>query len=477
MTLSPREVLNFLRRDVALRGGLMAAAATLIALLLLSVIVWLFLIERLETRIEESLIKRHAVSLSNDTIMSDEDRAVVRKFRLGLPVRDEGAYAWMDHDGVTFSGNVSGLECKEGFYDGWLDINLSAVDTPLPLLSESEADAAQHDRFRFIAMPRTQGCLVFGRSMYEVDATSESMKELLVWLVPLCLIPALVVSIVQSLKLRSRLLRLGGVVQALSKGDLAARMPVEGDDDIDRLAGTANHSFDRLQESVSTMQQLSSVMAHDLRAPLNRVSIPLDKALQANRAGQSAVEPLELVKSGLDDARAVFDALLRISQIESGRQRLKFTNIDLFEITEGLFEIYEAVVEDANLTLEFEVTGSGTSIIHGDKDMVRQAVVNLIENAIRYTPEGSHIRICGTRDLHHPTLVIRDNGPGLPDEERPRVLQRLYRYEGSTGGKEGHGLGLSLVKAIVDVHQGVITLEDAKPGLLVRLQFQAAKIS
>ena len=218
-------------------------------------------------------------------------------------------------------------------------------------------------------------------------------------------------------------------------------------------------------------------MAHDLRAPLNRVSIPLDKALQANRAGQSAVEPLELVKSGLDDARAVFDALLRISQIESGRQRLKFTNIDLFEITEGLFEIYEAVVEDANLTLEFEVTGSGTSIIHGDKDMVRQAVVNLIENAIRYTPEGSHIRICVTRDLHHPTLVIRDNGPGLPDEERPRVLQRLYRYEGSTGGKEGHGLGLSLVKAIVDVHQGVITLEDAKPGLLVRLQFQAAKIS
>ena len=88
--------------------------------------------------------------------------------------------------------------------------------------------------------------------MYEVDATSESMKELLVWLVPLCLIPALVVSIVQSLKLRSRLLRLGGVVQALSKGDLAARMPVEGDDDIDRLADTANHSFDRLQESVST---------------------------------------------------------------------------------------------------------------------------------------------------------------------------------------------------------------------------------
>ncbi len=474
MTLSPKALLKHLRRDVALRSGLVSAAASLIALLLLATVFWLFLVERLENRIEDSLTARHKALVLNSVLLSDEERQIVQRFRLTLPVRDEGVWAWMDQEGVNISGSVSGLDCREGFYDLWLDVSKSPAERALEPIPKAQVDPDQHERFRFLSQPNADGCVVFGRSMYEVDETRSSALAILVWLVPLCMLPALLIGLHQSWVLRRRFIRLGRVVTSLSCGDLDARMPVEGDDDIDRLASVTNRSFDRLQESVNTLQQLTSVMAHDLRAPLNRVAIPLEEAIQSNRDGKTAVDSLEVVQDGLNDVRAIFDALLRISQIESGRRRSQFTDVDLLEVAKVLFEIYQPVVEDAERSLEFEVTGEGATTIQGDADLIQQAIVNLVENATRYAPVSSLIRIVVVRDPQHPTLIIRDNGPGLPEEERSRVLRRLYRYEGSTGGASGHGLGLSLVKAIVELHSGEIFLEDAGPGLLVRTKFNTA---
>ena len=462
-----------LKSDVALRGGLISSAATLIAVLLLTLLFWFFLVNRLENRVEEALLARHQIAIENTTTFSDEERSVLRRFRQSLPVRDEGVFAWLDSDGEVFSSNVIGLDCREGFYDGWLDTTQQYEDGKLALLTEDAVVPDRHDRFRFLANERGDNCLVFGSSLFEVDALKNSFLSLFIWLVPLCLIPALMIGLSQSLKLRKRLIQLGNVVKELSSGDLDARMPVEGDDDIDRLSSTANRSFERLQESVNTLQQLTSVMAHDLRAPLNRVSMPLQAALSANMEGKPDVESLKEVRVGLEDARAIFDALLRISQIESGRRRSAFEEIELFDVVEGLFEIYEPVVEDSGRALELEIAGDGKAVLLGDNELIRQALVNLIENAIRYTPEGANIRMGVLRDRDYPSIFVKDNGPGVPEEERPRVLRRLYRYEGSTNNKSGHGLGLSLVKAVVDLHDGETVLEDAKPGLLVIMQFNA----
>lgn len=475
--LSPATWFIRLKRDVALCGGLISAAGTLLALFLLAWIFWSLLIDRLELRVEEALVARHEIALQNTSVLSDEEREVVRRFRQSLPLRDEGAFAWIDNDGVAFSSSVSGLECEDDFFDGWVDGKQSALNGPVPLVPHEDIDPTVHDRFRFLAQTREQGCLIFGRSLYEVDALQQSARRLLMWLVPLCLLPALVISLQQSWKLRQRLRAFGRVMKAVSSGDLDARVPVHSDDDIDQLAMTANRSFDRLQESVGTLQQLTSVMAHDLRAPLSRVAVPLDEAIRANHAGRPDVDSLDEVKEGLADVRAVFDALLRISQIESGRRRARFSDIDLFDVIEGLYEIYEPVANEAGRTLELEVTGSGSSVIAGDSDLLRQAVVNLIENAMRYAPKGSHIRVAALRDAYYPAIVVSDDGPGVPEAERPRVLRRLYRYSGSTNGQNGHGLGLSLVKAVVDLHDGSLTLEDASPGLLVRLQFPVASDS
>lgn len=467
---------SFFRRlwfDVALRSGIVSAGASLLALFLLSIITWFFLVERLETRIENALSERHRVAVSIVTDLTEEERQVVRRFRSFLPIRDEGVFSWINSAGETFSGNVTGLSCSAGFYDGYIDVSDDATGVYKPPVLQKPDDEKNFDRFRFLANQRGDDCLVFGRSMYEVDALRQSVLGLFIWLVPLCLIPAVILSLMQSLNLRNRLRGLGRVVRAVSSGDLDARMPVQGNDDIDRLAMSSNRSFDRLQESVGTLQQLTSVMAHDLRAPLNRVAIPLEEAMQANAAGETAVESLEVVKLGLDDVRDVFDALLRITQIESGKRRSNFAEVDLYEIAEGLYEIYQPVIEDANQTLEFEILGEGTGMALGDGELIRQAVVNLIENATRYAPEGALIRVGVSRDTSAPALFVRDNGPGVPEDERPRILRRLYRYEKSTGGKGGHGLGLSLVKAVIDLHEGEITLEDASPGLLVRLTFSA----
>lgn len=475
MNLSFISIRQRLQKDVALRLGLISAIASLLSMLVLATIVWLFLIERLEARVENSLAERHNVSLNLAQTMTDEEREVVRNFRKTLPVRDEGVFSWMDKEGVTFSGSVTGLECKTGFFDQWLDASQSAETSPLTPIPPDLVDPDAHDRFRFLAKNREQGCLVFGRSLYEVDATKESVKGLLLWLVPLCLIPSLAIALRHSLQLRTRLKGFARAVRAVSTGDLNARVKIYGkDDDIDQLAASTNQSFDKLQDSVGTLQQLTSVMAHDLRAPLNRIAIPLDEALRANENGETDVESLETVKEGLFDVRSIFDALLRISQIESGRRRSNFDTLDLNELSLTIFEVYQSVVEDAERLLEFHTIGTGKATVLGDADLIRQALVNLIENAMRYAPRGSVIRIEVVQDEQSPSLVVKDDGPGLPEEERSKVIRRLYRYDGSTSGKKGHGLGLSLVKAVVDLHEGTLVLDDAEPGLMVAMHFNAA---
>jgi len=467
-----KAILNRLERDVILRGSLISATATMCSVLVLSGITSYFLEQRLENRVKDALTARHLTSLSRASEISENDRIVLQEFRKSLPIRDEGVFAWLDSDGASLSGNVIGLTCEPGFYDGWIDVTKQSGDAAIPLLEADEIKPNVHDRFLFLANQRGENCLVFGRSLYGVDAVREELHTLFMWLVPLCLVPSILIGLRQSISLRKRLNEMSKMVRSIAGGNLDARVSVSGRDDIDRLAISANRSFDRLQESVGTMQQLTSVMAHDLRAPLNRIAIPLDEAMRSNQEGQPAPESLEQVRSGLEDVRSVFDALLRISQIESGRRRSNFAELDLFEIAERAYEIYQPVLEDAGRTLEFEIAGEGSSTVLGDEELIMQLLVNLIENASRYAPEGALIRVGVSRHSKQPELFVQDNGPGVPDKQKPLILRRLYRYQESTSGQSGHGLGLSLVKAVADLHDATLRLEDANPGLIVRIVFE-----
>ncbi|MCA0050446.1 HAMP domain-containing histidine kinase [Mesorhizobium sp. B283B1A] len=271
--------------------------------------------------------------------------------------------------------------------------------------------------------------------------------------------------------------RLDGIAATMvdvSHGRLHTRIPLTGKgDDIDLVSIQVNAALDRLSGLVEGMKQVSANIAHDLKTPLNRLQMILESA--ADRAGQD-----QDVSGDLADARAeghqineTFDALLRIAQIEAGARKARFTDVDLGEILETIAEIYADVAEDDGKLLSLVQPRDVADRIHGDRELLTQMFANLVENALRHCPPGTTIKLSVARDGDHVLAAVADNGPGVPAEEREKVFQRLYRLDHSRS-TPGSGLGLSLVRAIADLHGASIALEDCRPGLAVVVSFPIA---
>jgi signal transduction histidine kinase len=260
----------------------------------------------------------------------------------------------------------------------------------------------------------------------------------------------------------------------VSHGDLASRIPLRGrGDDLDLLASDINDALERLAASVESMRQVSSDIAHDLKTPLNHLKITLEDARLSQERGEAVLEQLEVASNEVDQINQTFDALLRIAQIESGARKARFGRVRLDEILESLTEVYSDVAEDAGDRIVRDFNPAGDAAVYGDRELLTQMYANLIENAIRHCPSGAAIRLKVAVDGSRICTSIEDSGPGIPEEERSKVFQRLYRLEKSRTSA-GTGLGLSLVKAIADLHDADIRLEDASPGLRVVITFARA---
>ncbi len=272
-------------------------------------------------------------------------------------------------------------------------------------------------------------------------------------------------------RIRRRQLEFQGVLDRIAGGDLAARLPLTSrDDDLNDLARGANAAFARLENAVHAMQQVSDDIAHDLRTPLSRLRL-LASELQSDAGATAGVQDRidEMIRE-IDGITETFTALLRISQIESGSRRERFEKLDLRSILGAIAETYEAVGEETGHA--FAAAWPDRPVpIRGDRNLLVQALVNLVENAIRHTPSGTRIR-CTVTDDPVPTLLVEDDGPGIPAAERDRVVQRLYRRD-SSRATPGSGLGLTLVKAVGTLHGARLVLGDAHPGLHVSLTFPA----
>jgi signal transduction histidine kinase len=261
--------------------------------------------------------------------------------------------------------------------------------------------------------------------------------------------------------------------EAIIGGDIHRRVPRHGTgDELDRLASTLNRMLDRISTLMDALRQVSNDIAHDLRTPLGRLRQTLD---DARHQARSVGEYEAAVTTALADTDAVletFSALLRIAQIEAGTRKAGFRDINLSAIVEAIVQTFSAIVEDAGKRLRTKVA-SGIRV-SGDSELLVQLLVNLIENAIRHTPAGTTIDI-SLSGGRNPTLIIADNGAGIPEAERARVFERFHRLEQSRT-TPGSGLGLSIVAAIADLHGVQIALEHNKPGLRVRLEFPAAAL-
>ena len=262
---------------------------------------------------------------------------------------------------------------------------------------------------------------------------------------------------------RHTLANVSATAAAIAAGDFAQRVKLSGrGDEFDQLAEVINDMLDRIGRLMDGVRQVSNAIAHDLRTPITRARTRLeDAALHADSVPDLRAA-IERATQDLDGIVAVFQALLRIAEIEAGSRRSSFSRIDVAPLLADVGELYDVVAEEAGVTLALSVPEHLPAF--GDGTMIQQAVANLVDNAVKFSPRGSTVTLAATQGPHALEISVSDQGPGIPAPDRARATERFYRGD-SARHTPGSGLGLSLVQAVAHLHGGTLRLADAAPGL------------
>ena len=268
-----------------------------------------------------------------------------------------------------------------------------------------------------------------------------------------------------------RILAQAGAISAVAtqimRGDLSQRLPVrDADDEINTLAREINTMLDKIEQLTLGMRTVLDSAAHDLRTPLNRLQATAEAAMDQLGAGSAERRVLERVTTEVDQMRSTLDALLRIALAETGTVARE--PVDLSELVASVVELYAPVSEERGIELKSSVA-AGAEVL-GNRQLLAQALANLLDNAIKFTPDGGRIRVLLRRSGNEPEVIVEDNGPGIPADKREIVLGRRVRLD-EARKFPGSGLGLSLVAAVTKLHGARLVLDDAAPGLRVSLKF------
>ena len=258
--------------------------------------------------------------------------------------------------------------------------------------------------------------------------------------------------------------RTAGEIEA---GDLSRRIPVSSDDEFGLLSRDINRMLDRIEHLMEGVRHVSNAIAHDLRTPLGRIRNKLDGALRQQQGVAGYQHAAQGAIDDIDDLTRVFDKLLQIAAAESDMRPENFSDIDLHQIGSDIVEMYEATADEQGVLL-VQMYGEGVPA-RGDRNLLGSALASLVDNAIKYAGPGATVEVSAGSDAQGAWLAVRDNGPGVPKEELPKLTQRFYRLDKSRH-LPGNGLGLSIVAAIAALHGGSLEIEDAAPGLRLRLR-------
>jgi signal transduction histidine kinase len=254
-------------------------------------------------------------------------------------------------------------------------------------------------------------------------------------------------------------------------GDLSRRVPVtRAGDEFDDLSLNLNRMLDRIERLLHGMREVSDNVAHDLRSPLNRLRNRLELAAMRQPPESETARDFDAAVQETDRLIATFNALLLIAEAEAGSVRETMHDFSLSDVIEGIGELYGPLAEEKQLGFVVK-KASETGLIRGNHNLISQALANLVDNAIKYTPAGGTISVSLESQPDGPALVVADNGPGIPPEHRGRVTERFVRLETSRNSP-GTGLGLSLVAAVARMHEAELTFDDNHPGLRATLSFR-----
>ena len=260
--------------------------------------------------------------------------------------------------------------------------------------------------------------------------------------------------------------------QQIMDGDLRHRIPIRGTaDEFDRLSQTLNGMLDRIDRLIASVRGATDNIAHDLRSPLTRHRARIEAALLHPPAQSELPEWLERNLADIDQVLSTFQSLLRIASVDSGLLRNEFRTLDLQALVGDAVGFMEPLAEQCQLSLVLEAPVAASC--DGHRDLLFQALINLIDNAIKYSPPEASIKVSLEACSDGWCIEVSDRGPGIPHAERERVFDRLYRLEGARN-TPGLGLGLSLVHSVARLHEGRVELLDANPGLRAVLHLPAA---
>ena len=356
-------------------------------------------------------------------------------------------------------GNLSAWPQVEVDSDGWLNFRLG----------QPEGEETHWARARQFRLDRGY-FLLAGRDMYELESIRVTVVQTIAWGSALTIVLALVGGVLVG---RGRIRRVSVINRAISDvvaGDLTRRIPTDATgDDIEQLTNNLNRMLAELEEQVDAVQRVSDNIAHDLRTPLARLRTRLELLRESETGlGESRYELAERAVVEADGLLATFNALLRIARIEAGRRRQEFSRVDITRLIHDVAELYGPLLDEAGLRLDTQPE-SGLTVV-GDRDLLFQAVANLIDNVLKHVPSGGSVTVTSRCSPSGVDIVVADNGPGVPVDERIRVLERFYRLDASRT-KPGAGLGLSLVAAVAKLHEATLSLSENHPGLQVALCF------
>lgn len=319
------------------------------------------------------------------------------------------------------------------------------------------------------------GFVIAARDVAWVAESGEILIQTTAMSLVLAALLSMALAVFIARKNERRIDRMDHVLDEVGEGRLDRRIADGGRDDLAALAARVDRMLDRLEAGVGAIRQVSTDVAHDLRAPLARLRMRLEPQALAPDVPDETRHEIGSALMDIDAISGTFDAILRLARLQSGTVERRTEDVDLCEMAASVGDILQASAEEAGHSLSVEVPSSRIEV-QGDAEMLAQALTNLIVNAVEHCPPPASIRVIVGLHGDRPFLTVADNGPGIPKSDRGRVLERFVRLDASRS-VPGTGLGLSLVAAIADLHRAELVLEDNAPGLKVTILFPPVRQS
>lgn len=372
--------------------------------------------------------------------------------RSGLDGATESIYLLADAEAQPLAGNL-GSWPAEAVPDGeWLRLTLyRSGNRDEPILVGA----------RSFVLPGGYHLLV-GRDLRARTRLRDTLLTALGWALAATLALGLGGGMLLSRYMLRRIEAVNATSRRIMQGDLSHRVPLEGrGHEFDQLGESLNSMLERIEQLMTGMRLVTDSLAHDLRSPLTRLKGRLELTLRSGREPEDYRQSLEQAIVEIDTIQSTFNALIAIAEAESGVSRANREALDLAALAGDVAELYQPLAEDAGLRLAVELDGPAPIV--GQRQLLAQAISNLLDNAIKYSPAGGTVTVRVAGSAEEILCCVADQGPGIPAEERAHVLERFVRLD-SSRSQPGSGLGLSLVAAVAKLHESRLTLEDNGPG-------------